>query len=41
MLKGAVSKEMIKFAQDLHNESIVDVEGQIVKAEQAVDSCTG
>ncbi len=35
-----VSKEMVKFAQDLHNESIVDLEATVLKAEQPVDSCT-
>lgn len=35
-----VSKEMVKFAQDLSSESIVDLEGTLVKSEQPVDSCT-
>lgn len=39
--EGSVSKEMVKFAMDLHVESLVDIEGVIVKSEQAVDSCTG
>ncbi len=39
--EGSVSKEMVKFGMDLHVESLVDIEGTVLKSEQAVDSCTG
>ena len=39
--EGSVSKDMVKFAMDLHVESLIDLEGTIVKSEQSVDSCTG
>jgi aspartyl-tRNA synthetase len=37
---ATVSKDMVKFVQDLRVESIVDIEGELVKSEKAVDSCT-
>ena len=35
-----VSKQMVKFTQDVPIESIVDIEGILAKSEQPVDSCT-
>ncbi len=40
MVADAVPKPMVKFAQELTAESIVDVEGVLRKAEQQVVSCT-
>jgi len=31
---------MLKFIQDIPNESIVDLQGKIVKPEKPIESCT-